>query len=162
MTDRAPMTEPSAPRRRRAPPRAASREEALALAERAASLRDGVALLERGALECVAVLLGVDARLVERVRVALEDPALRDEVARHHARAAGAHRPPASGPPASPEAPRDPEALLAAARAREGGLALLLGAAPECAAIAFGVHPALVHAAREAAARAGLAPGAPR
>lgn len=161
MTDRIPSTEPFAePRRRRAAPANASRADVLALVERAAHLRDGLVLLERAPLECVAVLLGVEPRAVERVRAALEDPALHGEAARHFARCAATRRAEPGAPEVRPP-PRDPAALLAAAREREGGLALLLGAAPECAAVAFGVHPDLVHRAREAAARAGLAPDSP-
>jgi hypothetical protein len=99
----------------------------------------------------VAVLLGIEPLTVERVRAALEDPATRDEAASAFARASAVRR--AASPPAAPPraAPRDPAALLLAARGREDGLALLLSAAPETAALAFGVHPELVHRARELA-----------
>jgi hypothetical protein len=161
VTDRNASTEHLAePRRHRAAPAIASPADVLALVERAAHLREGLALLERAPLECIAVLLGVEPRAVERVRAALEDPALHGEAVRHFNRCA-ATRPPEPGAPEIRPPPRDPAALLAAARERAGGLALLLGAAPECAAIAFAVHPDLVHRARELAARAGLAPGSP-
>jgi hypothetical protein len=102
------------------------------------------------------VLLGVAPRTIERVRVALEDPEVRDEAVRRHAEAVRLRRAPPAAP-APPPAPRDPEALLAAARSRPDGLALLLSAAAEAAAIAFGVHPDLVHGARALAAERGLA-----
>ena len=152
---RASSDEPTSAPRRRAVPARATRDEVLALAERAARVSDGFALLERAPLECVAVLLGVDPRAVERVRVALEDHALRDEAARWCLECVG-HRRPLPMAPSAPPAPSDPEQLLAAAHGRTGGLPLLLDAAPEVAAIAFGVHPELVHRAREAAARASV------
>lgn len=145
--------------RRHAAPAAASRAEVLAVVERASRVPDGLALLERAPLECVAVLLGVEPRTIERVRVALADPATHAEAARHLAGAAGRRRAPAAPTPAP--RPRDPEALLAAARERADGLALLCSAAPETAAIAFGVHPDLVHGARALAARGPGAPPAP-
>lgn len=144
---------PAAHRRRRPAPPRASHAEVLALVERAARIPDGLTLLEGAPLECVAVLLGVEPRTVERVRAALEDPALRAEAGHHFVRLTAGHRVPASAPAeAPPRPPRDPQALLLAALARDGGIALLLSAAPEAAAVAFGVHPELVHRAREAAA----------
>lgn len=140
------------PRRRPAPHARASDAEALALVERAAAIPEGLALLERAPLECIAVLLGVEPHTIERVRAALEDPALREEAALRFARARG--RRPARAAAALAAPPSDPQALLRIARARPGGLALLLDAAPEAAAIVFGVHPDLVDRAREAA-RAG-------
>jgi hypothetical protein len=154
MPDRLPPIDAEPRARRRAPPHVrASRAEALALVDRAAAIPDGLALLERAPLECIAVLLGVEPRAVERVRAALEDAALREEAALRFARAQGKRPAPAAAPPV-PAPPRDPEALLRAARARPGGLALLLEAAPEAAAVLFGVHPDVVERAREAAARA--------
>jgi hypothetical protein len=153
MPDRLPPIDAEPRARHRAAPHArASRAEALALVDRAAAIPEGLALLERAPLECVAVLLGVEPRTIERVRAALADPALREEAALRFARAQG-RRPARApmGPAAAP--PCDPEALLRLAHARPGGLALLLEAAPEAAAIVFGVHPALVERAREAAAR---------
>jgi hypothetical protein len=134
---------------RRAP--RASEAEVLALVERASAFADGLALLEGAPLECVAVLLGVSPRTVERVRAALEDPALRAAAARLHGRGAAGSLPRAAATPAAPPRPRDAQALLVAALARDGGVALLLSAAPEAAAVAFGVHPDLVHDARHAA-----------
>jgi len=158
MPDRVPPTDAEPRAHRRAATHAhaharAAEAEALALVERAAAVPDGLALLQRAPLECVAVLLGVVPRIVERVRAALEDPALREEAALRFARAAGrrAAAPAAAAAPAP--APRDPEALLREAGARAGGLDLLLDAAPEAAAIVFGVHPDLVDRARQAAGR---------
>ena len=148
MPDRVPLIDPAARARRRAAPGRASRAEVTALVEKAALVPDGLVLLQRAPLECVAVLLGVEPLTVERVRAALEDPATRDEAASAFAQAA-ARRPASAPAPAGPAAPRDPEALLLAARAREDGLALLLSAAPEAAAVAFGVHPELVHRVRD-------------
>jgi hypothetical protein len=127
----------------------APRAQVTALVEKAARISDGLVLLERAPLECVAVLLGVEPLTVERVRAALEDPAIREEAVRDFARAAAVLRPASAPAPTRPTAPRDPEALLLAARGRDGGLALLLSAAPEAAAVAFGVHPDLVHRARD-------------
>jgi hypothetical protein len=138
-------------RRRPAHPRA-SQAEVLAAVERAAGVADGLALLDGAPLECAAVLLRLEPRTVERVRAALEDPALRAEAVRHHARLTGGRRAaPAPAAPAPVSPPRDPQSLLLAALARDGGVALLLSAAPEAAAVAFGVHPELVERAREAA-----------
>ena len=148
MPDRVPLIDPAARARRRAAPGRASRAEVTALVEKAALVPDGLVLLQRAPLECVAVLLGVEPLTVERVRAALEDPATRDEAASAFAQAA-ARRPASAPATARPAAPRDPEALLLAARAREDGLALLLSAAPETAALAFGVHPELVHRVRD-------------
>lgn len=158
MPDRRPTTEPEprAHRRPAAPPRATD-EDVLALVERAATIPDALAVVDQAPLECVAVLLGVEPRTVERVRAALHDAALREQAALRIARAAGRRLAPSAAAAPAP-APRDPEALLRAARAREGGLALLLDAAPECAAIAFGVHPELVHAARASAGRSDASP----
>lgn len=149
------------PRRRRAgPPARATAAELREVVERAARVPDGFALLTGAPLECVAVLLGVSPRVVERVRLALEDPpSLAD--ARAHFAAATAPRP--APPTAAPRAatPRDPEQLLAAATQRPDGLTLLLSAAAESAAVVFGVHPDLVHGAREVAARRGLSHAPP-
>ncbi|HET8542689.1 MAG TPA: hypothetical protein VFL83_22635 [Anaeromyxobacter sp.] len=160
MPDRLPQIDPaeSEPRSRRrgaARPRA-SRDEAFAVVERAARMADGLAVLERAPLECAAVLLGVDPGAVECVRVALDDRALREEAILRFVSAAAGRRAPAKVAAPAP-APRDPEALLAAARQRDGGVAILLDASPECAAIVFGVHPDLVHRARAVAARGGAA-----
>jgi hypothetical protein len=143
---------PAAHRRRRPAPPRASDAEVLALVERAARIPDGLTLLEGAPLECVAVLLGVEPRTVERVRAALEEPALRAEAGRHFVRNAASLRAPAAAPAEAPRSPRDPQALLLAALGRDGGIGLLLSAAPEAAAVAFGVHPELVHRVREAAA----------
>jgi hypothetical protein len=153
MTTSSPEPTVSSRQRRRATPARATREEVLAVAERAARIADGFVLLERAPLECVAVLLAVDPRTIERVRLTLEDPSLREEAAERWR--ACAHRP-APREPAPPPAPSSPEELLALARQRPDGLPMVLGAAPEAAAVAFGVHPELVLRAREAAARAGL------
>lgn len=145
-------------RRRGGLPARASRAEVLALVETAAGIADGLVLLERAPLECVAVLLRVDPRTVERVRAALEDPAVREEAARRFVDATASRRAAAAPAPAPPPRPRDPEALLVAASTRQDGLALLLSAAPEAAAVAFGVHPDLVLRARERAGPGGALP----
>jgi hypothetical protein len=139
---------------RRTPSAPASAHEVRAVVERAAALPDGLALLRDAPLECAAVLLGVDPRRLDRVRAALADPSAFSEAVRAHARAAGSRRPPADAA-TGPMPPRDPSALLEAARGREGGVALLLEASAEAAAVVFGVHPALVHRARELAAPGG-------
>lgn len=162
MPDRLPTTDADRHARRRAgPPARASEAEVFALVHRAAAVADGLALLRQAPLECAAVLLGVEPRAVERVRAALEDAALAEAAALRFERATAG---PCAGErvvAAHAPAPRDPEALLAAARRRAGGLALLLDTAPECAAIVFGVHPDLVLRARDLAARAAPGGGAP-
>lgn len=131
--------------------------QVIALVERAARIPDGLALLEASPLECAAVLLGVDPRTLERVRAALADPQLHEEVRLAFAHLVALRPPPRpEAPPAPVAAPRDPEALLAAAARRPGGDSLLLSAAAESAAVLFGVHPDLVLQARELAARRGL------
>jgi hypothetical protein len=126
------------------------------LVRRAARLADGLAFLERGHLECVAVLLGVTPQAVERARHVLADPLARAAAEEAH-RSARA-RPQAAAPPASPAAPRTAEALVREAERRDGGVALLATSAAECAAVVFGVTPALVAEARALLARRGLAP----
>lgn len=138
--------------RRHAPP-CASEAEVLALVERAARVPDGLAVLEGAPLECVAVLLGVAPGVVERARAALTDPAVRAAATRHHLRLTAGRRASsgAAAPPRPAAPPRDPQSLLLVALARAGGVDVLLGAAPEAAAVAFGVHPELVLRTREAA-----------
>lgn len=131
--------------------------EARALVERAARLPDGLELLLGSPLECAAVLLGAPPRVVERVRALLEAPGARAEARETFALAAARAADPRVEP-ARPAPPRDPEALLLAAQRRTDGLALLLSASAECAAIAFAVHPDLVQSARELARRRGLVP----
>ena len=101
-------------------------------------------------------------RTIERFRAALEAPGVREDAARHFARTAAERRAAGSATAAArPPAPRDPEQLILAARQRADGLTLLFSAAPEAAAIAFGVHPDLVHGAREVATSRGLAGDVP-
>jgi hypothetical protein len=63
-------------------------------------------------------------------------------------------------PQASPDArrARRAEEILLSAQARPDDLAVLLSAAPECAAISFGVHPETVLAARALATSRGVSP----
>jgi hypothetical protein len=127
-----------------------------AAVERAARVADGLAILEGAPLECAAVLLGLPPPAIERVRAALEVPLARSEARALFARAAA--RGPGSATAAAPAPPTlDAERLLSVARERPDGLDLLCAASPECAAVAFGVHPDLVDAARELARRRGLA-----
>jgi len=116
---------------------------------RTARVPDGLAVLLGAPLECAAILLGMAPAAIERTRLALRDPGVLAGAAALQAGQAPGR--PAARPP-RPQAPRDPQQLLQAARQRTDGLALLLSAAPEAAAIAFGVHPDLVHGARAAAA----------
>ena len=133
----------------------------LELVRRSAVHPDGLALLERGQLECVAVLLGVHPRDVERARVALDAPGARTAAAEAAAKvgAEGGALPALAGRPAPESVPRAPEGVLREAERRGGGLELLASSAPECAAIVFGVTPAVVLAARELLARRGIRPG---
>ncbi len=153
MTER--ITSPTSHPRRAPHGGRASDAEINDVVARAALVADGLALLEGAPLECAAVLLGVAPPAIERVRAALEDDLARAAARVLFARAAGRPRP-APAAEARPAAPRDAAQLLAAANRRPGGQALLLAASAECAAIAFGVHPELVHAARELARRSGL------
>jgi hypothetical protein len=145
------VEEPPAPR----PEHGGLSPEVRALVERAALLSDGIAHLHRSPPECAAVLLGTTPHAVERARAALEHPRARAVALELLARpAAGRDASPAAAP-ATP-APRGPEELIAAARGRPGGLALVFSAAAESAAISFGVRPDLVLAARALAERRGL------
>jgi hypothetical protein len=137
--------------------------EVHALIERAALVADGHALLHLAPLECAAVLLGATPRALEQARAALESPVGRAAAVAIFARAAEgrAFTPPARQPAPAARAPRDPEALLLAAQGRPDGLALLVSAAAESAAIAFGVHPHVVLSARVLAAQRGLSPNSP-
>jgi hypothetical protein len=128
------------------------------LVRRAARLADGLAFLERGHLECVAILLGVIPQAVERARQVLADPLARAAAEEAHRSARARPEAPAAHP-APPAAPRTAEALVREAERRDGGVALLATSAAECAAVVFGVTPALVAEARALLARRGLAPG---
>jgi hypothetical protein len=131
----------------------ATAAEIAEVVRRAALVGDGLALLEGASPESAAVRLGVTPPAVERVRAALRDAAAHDAAVALLARCARAPEPAA---PATARPPEDAAELLARAQGRPGGLALLLGACPECAAVGFGVRPHLVQAARELAARGGL------
>lgn len=133
--------------------------EVRAVVERAARVEHGRALLHLAPLECAAVLLGERPPAVERVRAALEDR--RTRAAALAVFASARARP--SQPPraAVPAARHGAEEVVREAQARPDGLALLLSAAAECAAITFGVHPDVVLAARDLARSRGLSPTAP-
>jgi hypothetical protein len=138
-------------RGRRVHPARATEAELRAMLDRAAGAADGQALLRSAPLECAAILLGVEARLLERVRVTLDRPEPGDELAAVLG-AGPSRRRPAADPPSPRTLVRDPHQLIDAARRQADGLDVLLSAAPEAAAIAFGVHPDLVHGAREVVA----------
>ncbi len=138
--------------RPRAPPARADDPEMSDVIERALRVPDGLALLRAAPLETAAILFGVAPPAIERARASLRDPGVLAHAAALLASAEASWRS-AARPPPRPPAPRDPEQLIDAARSRAGGLSLLLSAAPEAAAIAFGVHPDLVHGARAVAAR---------
>jgi hypothetical protein len=121
--------------------------------DRAARVQDGLSLLRSAPLEAAAILLGVPPPAIERARDSLRDPGVLEQAAAHMASATAHLAGAAATPPPRPPAPRDPEQLIDAARKRADGLSLLLSAAPEAAAICFGVHPDLIHGARELAAR---------
>jgi hypothetical protein len=143
------------------PPTSAALDEATRdLVLRAAAHPDGLALVLHGQLECVATLLRVHPRAVERARRALEDPAVR---AAAEAALAGARdriaalEVPVAPPAAAPR--RSAEAVVREAERREGGVELLASGSPECAAVVFSVTPAVVLAARELLARRAVRPG---
>jgi hypothetical protein len=133
------------------PPRAGDHEISDVI-ERATRVQDGLALLRCAPLETAAILLGVAPPAIERARASLRSPGALENATALLASAAASWRA-AAAPPPRPPAPRDPEQLIDAARKRADGLSLLLSAAPEAAAIAFGVHPDLILGAREFAAR---------
>lgn len=135
------------------------------LLERAASLPRGLAFLHRGPLEIVAITLGVDARLVARVRRQIDDPAEHRQVIEAYRTAVERWR---RGPqpdcfphPAPPEAPHpvDAEQLLRAAAEHPLGTAFLLEGQMEAVAVTFGVHPFVVDEARGLLERRRRGPG---
>ncbi len=138
--------------RPRAQPARADGPEMSDVIERAARVPDGLALLRGAPLETAAILLGVAPPAIERARASLQEPGVLASAAALLASAEASWRS-AATPPPRPPSPRDPEQLIEAARQRADGLALLLSASPEAAAITFGVHPDLVHGARAVAAR---------
>lgn len=119
---------------------------------RAAAHGGGLALLEHAPIDCAAVLLSLHPRDLERARAVLANPAVRAAVDAILSSAPPA-TPGAAAPPEPRAAPRTAEALVAEAERRSGGAALLASAAPECAAVIFGVRPDLVLAARAMLAR---------
>jgi hypothetical protein len=152
MSERAWSFDPPSELRVRAQPAPVNDHQIRDVIERATRVRDGLALLRGAPLETAAILLGVAPPAIERARASLRDPGALEHAAALLAGAAASWRA-AATPPPRPPAPRDPEQLIDAARRRADGLSLLLSASPEAAAIAFGVHPDLVHGAREVAAR---------
>jgi hypothetical protein len=111
-------------------------------------------VIERAPLECASILLGARPAQIERARAALEAP-----LARAAARAALARVVAEGAPtPAPPRhAPHDADALVREAESTPLGLRTLATASPECAAITFSVHPALVLEARALLAARGVA-----
>ena len=134
------------------------------LLERAAAHPRGLAFLHLGPVESVAVTLGVDARVVDRARETFDDPLQRAEMIDefHHAmeriRSAGGLTARARLPIQTPPALAGPAELIDAAEAHPLGVEFLLEASPEAVAVIFGVHPFVVHEARELLARGGRAP----
>jgi hypothetical protein len=124
--------------------------------ERSAAIRRGLAILHRSPPEVVAAMIGVHVRAVEAARERLEEPQERHRLRQLFARSLE-RREPAAPPPAAPPARRDPLELIAEAERREGGLDFLIRAHPETVAIAFAVHPELVHRARALLAARGAA-----
>jgi hypothetical protein len=157
---------PSIDRARTAPPPVASAglegapaplpTDVLDLVRRAAALPNAIAVIERAPLECASILLGARPADVERARAALEAPLARTAAAAALARAvAEGSRAPAPEPPH--RAPRTADALVREAERAPAGLLILATASPECAAITFSVHPALVLEARALLAARGVA-----
>lgn len=135
------------------------------LLERAASLPRGLAFLHLAPLESVAIALGVDARLVERVRRQLEDPADRRVVIEAFQGAVlrwqRGPRPdcfPMRTLPVDAQAPMSPEELIRAAEGHYLGLSFLVEAPLETVAVTFGVHPLAVLEARGLLERRGTEP----
>jgi hypothetical protein len=129
--------------------------------ERAAALRHGLGFLHTGPLESVAITLGLDARLVARVRGQIDDPSLHPLVIESFKRAVERQRAgerPAAVPAPPPPAPAmGPADLLRAAEAHPLGLPFLADAPLETVAVTFGVTPFVVLEARALLARAGPA-----
>ncbi|HUL59109.1 MAG TPA: hypothetical protein VLU43_07540 [Anaeromyxobacteraceae bacterium] len=133
--------------------------DVLDLVRRAAALPNALEVIERAPLECASVLLRARPADVERVRAALGAPHARAAAAAALARAVveGARAP---APEPLRRAPRTPDALVREAERTPAGLRILATASPECAAIAFSVHPTLVLEARALlAARGGVRDG---
>jgi hypothetical protein len=163
------MTSPGSPRPAQArarPPRSRERSRTPAgaldpatrrVVEHAAALPRGLAVLDRAPLECVAVLVGAHPGAVARARAALGSADTRAAVLDVFARAARRDADARPEPRGAAPRLRTPEDLLRVGSERPGGLALLEAASVECAAIAFGVHPELVLAARALLGRGGLA-----
>jgi hypothetical protein len=116
---------------------------------RSAALPRGLALLHRGPVELVAARLGVPVRVVEHARACL-DGVERPLLLEIHAAACALLDVPGTALP-SPVA-RGPEQLLREAPQHALGLDFLVGGHLEAVAVAYGVHPETVLAARALAA----------
>lgn len=115
--------------------------------------RRGLAFLHLADLECAAVTLGVDARLVARAREALATPDGRADLiaavrrARAEADLAGPSTTPAAAP-VEPRPPRSARELVRSAAEHSLGLEFLRDGFLESVAVIFHVHPKLVLRAR--------------
>jgi hypothetical protein len=116
---------------------------------RSAALHRGLAFLHRGPVETVATTLGVPVRVVEHARACL-DGVERPMILEVHAVARELMRPPRAAAPVAP-APRGPEDVLREARHHGLGLEFLVRGHLESVAVAYGVHPEVVLAARDLA-----------
>lgn len=119
------------------------------------------AFLARAPLETVATSLGVHAHAVDRAREHLRDPARRDRLEREFVRASQFPPPAAdaAGGDGEKASPSDHEELIAASERHPLGVDFLVRAPLETAAIAFGVHPDVVSAARARLAARAAEPG---
>jgi hypothetical protein len=113
---------------------------------RSAALPRGLALLHRGPVELVAAHLGVPVRVVEHARACL-DGVERPLLLEIHAAARALLDAPGRVRPA-PAAARGPEEVLREAHHHALGLDFLVGGHLEAVAVAYGVHPEVVLAAR--------------
>lgn len=117
--------------------------ELVELLERAAAHPDGTEPLLRGDLECAACLYQVRPERVEHAREVMRHPLLRPLAAQILGR-------PRTPTPATCAAPRikDVSSLVIAAMKRSQGMALLMEAPVELAAVQFATHPFLIDEAR--------------
>jgi hypothetical protein len=115
---------------------------------RSATLHRGLAFLHRGPVECVAAALGVPVRVVEHARACL-DGVERPLLLEVHAVARELLRPPRAAPPLPSRHSRGPEDVLREAHHHRLGVDFLMSGHLEAVAVAYGVHPEVVLAARQ-------------
>ena len=132
--------------------------EILDLLERSTAIPDGLAFVHDGPIDSVAVTLGVHPGLIVQACDCLDHAEQRAMLVRHFERALERRRTsflPTSGLAPSPTTASE---LIEAAERQQGGVAFLVNAPFETAAILFAVHPFLVLEAREQLTARGFLP----